>query len=150
MTSERGLWGSLRKHLSPFGKLERIENAAGIGTPDVAYCLRHPTADGVTPARSGWLELKELDAWPKRPLTPIRIPKLKLEQVLWLESWDRAGGAAHALLQVERAYFLLPPRTVRAIWDRQVTRAEINLFWLDARGESGSFPTRSLLKCLVR
>jgi hypothetical protein len=139
----------MRKHLSPFGKLERVENSAGIGTPDVCYCLSYPTAVGRSESVSGWLELKELDEWPKRATTPIRIPKLKIEQVLWLEAWHAAGGDAMMLLQVQREYFLLPPVAVRSIWNRAAIREQLQPFALSALDESGSFPTRNILKCLV-
>lgn len=129
MSSERALWVTARRHLTPYGKLVRIENAASLGTPDVCYCLL---------GRMGWLELKE-DRAP-RAGKPVRLESLKLEQVLFLEDWERAGGRAWLLAQLGRSYALLSPTEVRAVWRGELFVPE-RRWW--------QFPTRPLVKLLI-
>src|SRR5512146_2579046 len=76
MTLETNAWGTVRRALSPYGFLQRVETGTGLGVPDVCYCLR---------AVTGWLELK------------TDLAKLTLEQVLWHEGWARAGGRVFML-----------------------------------------------------
>jgi hypothetical protein len=93
----------------------RIESKTEAGISDVLYCIQGHT---------GWLELKELEDWPKRASTPVRIHHLMLEQVTFLESWQASGGKAHLLLQVNRNYLLLTAGLARAIYIG-ATRAEL-------------------------
>lgn len=67
----------------------RVENVLGVGTPDTNYT-------------HGWIELKYLDAWPKRETTIVALPKLRERkaQVVWLTRRWRRGGPAYLLLQV--------------------------------------------------
>lgn len=118
MTSERGLWRTARRSLRPFARLVRLESSVGLGIPDVYYRLRNRDV-------AGWLELKELDRWPVRADTPIRIPSLTRQQASWLaEEWG-AGGRAHLLLQVGPDYVLLEPATVLGIYRREVSRGGV-------------------------
>lgn len=71
-----------------------VENRVYPGTPDVNYA-------------EGWIELKWLRDWPKRPETPVRLEHpLTQEQKIWLTKRWRAGGNAFVLLQVKRDYLL--------------------------------------------
>ncbi len=133
------LWASARRHLSPYGCLQRIETSTAPGVPDVAYCLL---------GASGWLELKEVASWPKKPETPLRLNSLTLDQVLWMERWERAGGSAHVLLQAGRDVLLLSPLFARRIYENRATRPALEAAAL-ARGE-GTFPTAALLRALSR
>ncbi len=141
--SESALWDRVRSELGRYGYVGRVENGVEPGWPDVAFSLRVPARRAV----SGWLELKHADKWPTRPATPIVLPHLTLEQVLWLEGWTRAGGRAFLLLQVGTWYGLLTPGSARALYARQLTAR-------DTRGEavvSGHvFPTRALVEWLTR
>ena len=78
-----------------------VETAACPGTPDVNYV-------------EGWLELKSLPAWPKRPETPVRIDHLTPQQRVWLWARDKAGGAAWLLLKVADDWLLFQPPVVTA------------------------------------
>ncbi len=138
MTSERQLWHTTRRQLSDYGKLQRIESPLVSGIPDVVYCLLGHT---------GWLELKEVDDWPVRPTTTLKIPSLTLEQVLFSESWSGVGGSAHLLLQVSRTYLLLTSSMMRKIFDQKAVRVEIELSAL-ARGV-GTFPRRPVVRALT-
>ncbi len=139
MTSERALWSTVRRSLTAYGALVRIESPLVKGIPDVAYCLL---------GCAGWLELKELETWPKRPTTALHVPSLVLEQVIFAEAWASAKGKAHLLLQVGRAYFLLDPVMMRRIFERLAVRAEIELNAV-ARGE-GRFPRAAVVRSLTR
>ena len=67
-----------------------VENHVGVGTPDVNYL-------------HGWVELKCLDKWPKRPGTPVKLHHdLTLEQRIWLKRRWAAGGEAYVILQVQK------------------------------------------------
>lgn len=142
MTSESGFWSVVRQRLSPYGRLQRIEShLTAQGIPDVVYSLL---------GHSGWLELKHLAAWPKRPTTPLHVPHLKLEQVLFLEDWERhpSRGRAHGLFQVADDYLLLAPAWVRRVHERSATRTDL-LAHAAAHG-AGSFPTVAVVRALTK
>lgn len=71
-----------------------IENSIDAGTPDV-NCI------------AGWIELKQLPAWPVRELTPVRVPTFVPEQRMWLRKRCEHGGSAWVLLRVNREWLLL-------------------------------------------
>lgn len=71
-----------------------IENGVGVGTPDVAYA-------------GGWLELKSIDAWPKKPDTPLRVPHFSPAQKVWITKHRLAGGVVDVLLKVEQDWLLI-------------------------------------------
>jgi hypothetical protein len=129
--------------LRPYGVIEPIEVKITSGLGDYAYALRcrNRTADG-------WCELKFLASWPKKPATPVRIPSLKLRQVLWQEKWHRAGGRVSTLLQVGRGtYLLLSAPVVRLVFDRKLTALEL---MLQARVcSTDGFPTIEMLEALT-
>jgi len=145
MTSERGLWKTTRTHLAPFGKLTRLESPIDPGLPDVLYVLRRrPTEWAIT----GLLELKELDRWPARAATPIRVPSLTREQVEWHRAWNLAGGRVFTLLQVGRDYLLLHPRVLWMVYERRLIRTHLSgmatLTWT-----AGAWPLAPLLDVLA-
>jgi hypothetical protein len=71
-----------------------VENSARVGTPDVAFV-------------GGWIELKRLSAWPKRPETVVRIPHYTAEQRAFSRLWAGAGGQSYLLLRVGHKEWLL-------------------------------------------
>lgn len=95
------------------------------GIPDIEYCGR-----GVG---QGWLEVKRLNAWPKRESTPIRLPKgyLKRAQVTFMKHRLRAGGTCGLALQVEgRDWFLIDPGVVLRGYDRAQELLVLDPYWL--------------------
>lgn len=99
--AEKQLWKQLREKVGPYGDLTRIENLLEKGTPDV---------NGSIWGVDFWLELKEIDGWPVRPATPVRIDHYTKEQRLWLRRRTLARGRAFLLLRVgkhPRATYLL-------------------------------------------
>lgn len=71
----------------------RIENAVGPGTPDIAYI-------------GGWIEDKQLEAWPVRADTPVRVAHYTPQQRAWHSRHSRAGGRVHVVIEVARDVFV--------------------------------------------
>jgi hypothetical protein len=108
MSLEASLWTWLAKARQQLGlalDINRIENWAGPGMPDVEGHLRLPDATG-----QFWLELKA-EPRPKRPGTTIRF-KVRTKQIEWINRRWAIGGNVFWLLQVglgsDRVLFLAP------------------------------------------
>ena len=71
-----------------------VENSVQEGTPDINTVY-------------GWLELKQLPAWPVRPDTPVGNGLLRPGQGPWLARRCAHGGAAWVLLRIGREWILL-------------------------------------------
>lgn len=138
MTSERGLWHTVKRELGPYGRLKRIENRVDTGMPDVLYCFA-----GVT----GFLELKEEESWPSRATTPVTVKCLTNEQVEWHKWWKSGGGKVHTLLQVSKDYLLLTPDDTKRLYQKEFPKDAL----INAAIVFGSrrLPTRALLRCLM-
>lgn len=106
MGSERSLWNTVRKNLSPYMHLTRHEDSVSPGTPDVSYGYA---------SRNGWIELKHVDDFPVREATPIRVRHFTDEQKLFLEERGKEGGYCWVLLQVGNEYFLFNHTVVNLI-----------------------------------
>jgi hypothetical protein len=94
MSSEKQMRGNVVKALRA-AKLDArpVENPVDPGFPDVEYI-------------GGLLELKEVDEWPARADTILRIEHYTQEQRIWHERRAHHGGRIHVLLQVGREYLL--------------------------------------------
>ncbi len=79
---ESAVWRSLKKKLPP-GHVQRVENPANPGTPDVNAFIQ-----GV----EFWAELKQVPSAPKLENTPVFTGCLKPQQALWHVLRQRAGG----------------------------------------------------------
>lgn len=140
MSSEGALWQTTKRSLGPYGRLKRIESFIEKGTPDVAYTIKRV---------SGWIELKHLGAYPVRDATPVCIPKLTLEQVQWCEAETAIGGRSFVLLQAEHDYMLLAADTVRALFERELPKADlVHRSIVYSRG--GFLAMRPLIEVLTR
>lgn len=82
------------------------------GTPDVAYV-------------GGWIELKELDKFPVRPTTPVRVRHFTPEQRAWHVAWEHHGGVSWVLLKVGKFDWLLFRGSVAADILGNVVRSEL-------------------------
>lgn len=71
-----------------------VENSVQPGTPDVEYI-------------GGWIELKSLDAWPKRADTAVAVSHFNQFQRLWLRRRSKMGGRAHLVLRVGTEWLVL-------------------------------------------
>lgn len=95
---EQAMWQALRSKFQYYGEFERIENAFGLGIPDVNFCVH-----GV----EGWIELKARVSWPKKHDGPVTLPHYTMEQRAWAKRRHRAGGRVWWLLKVGEEYVLL-------------------------------------------
>lgn len=90
---EQRLWDRMREAIGLQARLERIENAVGVGRPDVDALVRN---GGFAP-----VELKAIKAWPARPGTPVLgRDGLSLKQRNWLLDWGNWGGRAFIVVGV--------------------------------------------------
>lgn len=113
--SESLFWRNyVKRYLSSFGMLKRIENLLELGMPDVVYCLK---AEQKEPPTAGWIELKYAHEWPKRASTEFHFPHLTKEQTLWLEEYSRIGGKCCVMARVSRDFFLVPGSHCRILRD---------------------------------
>jgi len=144
--SEANLWRVVREALSPFGRLERIENGVGLGTPDVVYCLRRHAK--IPQATTGWIELKHVPEWPKRASTPLIIEHLTREQVNFASRWALAGGNYTCLVQVKNEFLFLDHRAVAELFGRQMTRKTLSA--VAGVHMIGSFPMSLGLRWLTK
>lgn len=87
MSAEHVLRKAVVELLRPIGAFA-VENTSGVGTPDVATTL-------------GWIELKQLAAWPARPSTNV-VLDIHNGQRIWLNHWQSVGGRAWVLARVGR------------------------------------------------
>lgn len=97
MGSEAQTWRNLKKHFDTIKKMkyQRFEDALSCGIPDLMFCHK---------GRTVFVELKHLDAFPKRASTPVRLD-YRRNQWLWAKDYHEAGGAVLLLAQVGRAYY---------------------------------------------
>ena len=145
MGTESQYWRDhVRPSLSSFGMIVRVENAARIGTPDVAYCLR-PTK--LSPAVSGWLELKSIPTLPARASTKLTVPHLTKEQVDWQIEWMVAGGRVFTLIRIEDRHVLVRPGVLKRLYQHEL--AVCDLLDLASVFAIGAFPAGRVLKCLT-
>lgn len=70
-----------------------VENPALPGTPDVNYV-------------EGWIELKQLTAWPQKADTVVHVDNFTPQQRVWHIRRRLAGGTSWLLLQVGREWLL--------------------------------------------
>lgn len=133
--SEKALAGHVMKALRPLDG-QRVENACGRGTPDVNYV-------------GGWIELKQQDAWPKKPETPLKLGHdLTIEQRIWLTRREDKGGIALVLIQVARDYMLLSGG-VAARLIGVATQAELKAAVI-RHWTSAAAMKQELVSCLLR
>lgn len=78
MGLESAMWNSLKNSIGKYWDATRHEDKLSRGVPDVSFGTR---------GLSGWIELKALLNWPKRPETVVSLPHYTAQQRLWL--WNR-------------------------------------------------------------
>jgi hypothetical protein len=89
---ESRMWQTLRPLLAELDPV-RVENLSSVGTPDVNYV-------------GGWIELKCLAAWPKKPETVVKVDHFTPEQRAWILRRCRAGGKVFVILRVANDWLL--------------------------------------------
>jgi hypothetical protein len=120
MSEKSQCWQPAREALSPYGVLVRVENALGSGHPDALYCLL-----GV----AGLVECK------------VDLGTLSLDQVLWAESWQSAGGLSWTLWRHPRGWALLDAAGMRRVYQSSFEPREVAKLWTDSK----RFPTSLVL-----
>lgn len=96
---ESNMWKRLRQGLTGSRwHTMRVENPALPGTPDVNWCFS---------GREGWIELKQIKAWPVRSGTGVHLRHYTPEQKLWASDRQAAGGTCHFMLKVGRMEWLI-------------------------------------------
>lgn len=118
--SEANLWKRMREGVQPFCFIQRIENSAGEGVPDVWLCSKI-TGEGA------WIELKARIIAPVRANTPIFTGSygLRPAQVAWVYSRASAGAAIFVLGQCGEEVWLVHGRYARDL--AGMTRVDLDL-----------------------
>lgn len=105
MAGEQNLWNTLKRHAmkdASWAHFNRHEDSAGVGIADVSFVIK----PGLGRSVRGWIELKHIREWPKRPTTTLKLKHFKQEQRNWLRKQGSLGGHTWLLLQVDRDYLL--------------------------------------------
>jgi hypothetical protein len=90
---EQRLWDRIRKAAAGRIHTERVENVVGVGRPDVDTLC----AGSFVP-----IELKAVDAWPKRAATRVLGDEgLSQDQKNWHLTWRRWGGTSLIVVGVD-------------------------------------------------
>jgi len=95
--AERSLWLYLRSGMRNSWDAARHEDRLSPGVPDVSYGINKI---------NGWIELKSLDAWPKNPMTIVKVPGFTDQQRAWLQNRGHNGGWCWLLIRIERTYLI--------------------------------------------
>lgn len=116
---EQRLWDTMRTRLGHLAKLDRVENVALAGMPDVYVCR------GSGP--DFWVELKAPNR-PKRKTTPLLGERegLSPEQINWfIECAMKRGTEAYILIRDSAAnMYLFPGRDAHFLNSRTVEQME--------------------------
>lgn len=142
--SEQSQNHTFRDKLSRYGHIHRIENAAGIGTPDINCCFN---------GHEHWIESKCLAAWPKHNDIAVRFKRpFAPEQRVWFRRRLEAGGHPLLYLKIEATdeHFIFDGKmAVNHVGvERGLTRPEMircALFYSDL----GQFPTVAMFGFLT-
>lgn len=130
---EQRLWDSMRAALGKKLLLQRIENLAGVGMPDLVTLGSRPTGQGARRiGTTTFVELKAQESPPVRESTPVLGAKkgLSTEQRNWHIAWSARGGFGLVLIGVgagaTRKIFAL--RSEHADTINSMTLSELRLY----------------------
>lgn len=117
---------------------DSIETKYLTGIPDIAFGAR-----GI----NGWIELKQVKAWPKREDTIIKPEHYTAEQVNWLSKRGKKGGNCFVMVRVGADdYFIFTwpwARMIQKGMDKGDYMAKCDFHW------KGSIVPDELLNILV-
>jgi hypothetical protein len=133
---EKALWRYLNNGVGQRWDACRHEDCATSGVPDVSFGMHDYAREKVI---NGWIELKVLDDWPRRPDTVVKFRSLSKEQRMWMNGRGTAGGNVWILVRVQRHYMLFHytaldfiGTTNREGLQKQATRTWVNkIDWKD-------------------
>lgn len=127
--AESAFWRTLKKKVP--GHVMRVENPCMPGTPDVNICQEG--------GRDFWVEVKDVDDWPKRPSTRVFGNEgLRPDQVLWIRARVKVGGEVYILAKVADIILCLPGSEAEGF--NEFNRAELEARNLDYRKVLGLVP----------
>lgn len=121
--SEKTDYNLLKKHLpGKRDRIERIENTAGVGTPDINYCI------GGT---EGWIEMKS----PKEPLRANSKlfggnHKLSQDQKNWFLRQRMAGGKAWVMIATNKRWMLIDGKYADDVNELTIDELKAIACWL--------------------
>lgn len=124
--SEKNDYQILRKNMPKrMDRLERIENVAGTGTPDVNFC-----SEGV----ECWIEMKS-SIEPRRNKSLLFASNHKLSQVQknWFLQQRNAGGRCYILIATDKRWMLIDGKYADGINKMTVTQLWENSLWRTPR-----------------
>lgn len=119
---ESSFWQYIKAGMAGRWLATRLESSSGNGVPDVTFSM---------PNINGFLELKYILEWPKRPETKVKLP-LRPEQKLWISTRGKMGGNVWVLCRIAGEFFLLDD--VKAVaacegWTESEWFIHSNLCW---------------------
>lgn len=95
---------------------------------------------------NGWIELKQVKAWPKREDTKVKPAHYTSEQANWIIKRNKYAGSCFVFVKVEREYFLFKAYHARLI-KNGITKKQYGEYccakW------AGSIDPQKLLEALI-
>ena len=116
--SEKAMWSTMRVKMAQghhWREATRHEDKLAKGIADVSFVSED--------ARHGWMELKQVDEWPKRESTIVRVEHFTTDQLHWLQRKGKAGGNTWLFMKVERDWLLFYWNQIELIG--QINRADL-------------------------
>lgn len=103
MSKEKHLWQRMREKIKALnlpGRWERVENAVGVGIPDVNFCVN---------GAEGWVELK-VGQKPAKNSTKVFVSQrgLTQEQVNWHYFQAKNGGISWVFIRLDGDFYAFP------------------------------------------
>lgn len=95
--NEYGFWQLLKAGMRKYWLATRIENSVSVGIPDVTFAMKD---------FFGWIELKYIPMWPKKPSTVIKL-RLNPHQRAWFVTHGRVCDDIWSLCRIQDDIFLL-------------------------------------------
>ena len=118
--SEKSFWTLIRNSLAL--RMHRVENKVMQGMPDVHY---------IRNGKSGWIELKYIDLWPKKRVSC----GLMLNQSIWLKDYKAHKGSCWILVRIENNFIgLIDGKNAQEVYNRPSTKDFMNLLAWQNKG----------------
>ncbi len=117
--SEANMWRNMRQRMHPYwDEATRHEDKLSGGIADVSF---------VCGGKHGWIELKHLDAWPKRSGTVVRCKHYTDEQRIFLKRKGRAGGNTWLFAKIGRDYLLFDWQQAQQVFVSELNTEETRM-----------------------
>lgn len=120
--NESSFWAYLKGVMAQCWEATRIETSTALGVPDVTYTI---------PQGHGWIELKYLQAFPKRATTAVRLAHFTDAQKNWMRQRGRLADAVWLFVRVGNEFFLFDWRQALECetWTAGEWRQQARGFW---------------------